>query len=503
MKKPNDFPRLFKTQFPPEKLDLIVRPEHFRSREVRGRIVDASSGDLTEGLGANLPPAFQKGQEDAYPSNDRDWDRLYRHMDWLGLNILRYWFIGEAVIPERGTFRKDHLYIERLVRFHDWAVRKNARLILDFGVVPSWLRFRTKASQPPDTAAPSDPDAYIELYAMPIIRHLIRDLGLSRIRYLCLFNEPFNPDFTDFSFYTPEGTDPFAHYAALHGKMRKRLDAEGIPDKELGLIGPNSHDLFVQPLIEMEKRGLDWAESLSAVDEHAYRMRFDTLPECGHMPTLTIGETLSRYLKPAVAQANRHGKPYLLTEYSCFYYGGITGDPEGPSRHESALTEAEFIVRAMGAGAGGGLKWSLINSGRNDGKWQYIETADGSYEPVPAVYFMNAVLTRYLPRKARIHPLRFEGAGTGFVHGTAFRYPEDLTVLVINDHPCEKFVLSLEDARSPGKETAAWQTDPLRKHRRIPVESKGGLLRLELPAMSLTAVTTFRLDAEEDGLIAI
>ena len=503
MTNPGDFPRVFKTQFPPEKSKLIVLPEHSVSREVTGRILEDSSGILTEGLGANLPPAFQNGQEDAYPSSERDWNRLYGHMDWLGLNILRYWLIGEAVIPEPGTFRRDHVYIERLVRLHDWAARRNARLILDFGVVPSWLRFGTPASQPQETAAPSDPDAYIDRFAMPILRYLKRDLGLDRIRYLCLFNEPFNPDFTDYSFYTPDGIDPFVHYGRLYWKMRKRLDAEGFPAAEIGLIGPNSHDLFVQPLIEMEKRGIDWTGFLSAVDEHAYRMRLDSLPEAGHMPTLTIGETLSRYLAPAVAHAHRSGKPYLLTEYSCFYYGGITGDPDGPSRHESALTEAEFIVRAMAAGAGGGLKWSLINSGRNDGKWQYIETVDGSYEPVPAVYFVNAVLTRYLPRDGRIHPVRFEGAGAGFVHGTAFRYPGDWTVLLVNDHPAEKFALCLEEPRRRPGAIHAWQTDPLRKHRRIPVETGHGRVRLELPAMSLTAVTSFTLEAGEDGLIEV
>lgn len=503
MTDPSHFPRVFKTQFPPEKSKLIVLPEHSVSREITGRVMEVSPAILTEGLGANLPPAFQKGQEDAYPSGERDWNRLYRHMDWLGLNILRYWLTGEAVIPEPGTFIKDHPYIDRLVRFHDWAAGKNGRIILDFGIVPSWLRFRTPDSQPSETAAPADPEAYIELFAMPVVRYLIRGLGLNRIRYLCLFNEPFNPDFTDYSFYTPDGIDPFAHYAELYGKMRKRLDAEGISEGELGLIGPNSHDLFVQPLLEMERRGLDWASSMAAVDEHAYRMRLDGLPEAGHMPTLTIGETLTKYLAPAAAHARRRGKPYLLTEYSCFYYGGITGDPEGPARHESALTEAEFIVRAMAAGAAGGLKWSLINSGRNDGKWQYIETADGSYEPVPAVYFANAVLTRYLPRDARIHPLGFEGAGTGFVHGTAFRYPEDWTALVINDHPAEPFVLKLEGMKTRGKSFTAWQTDTLRKHRRIPVDGKGDSARLELPPMSITAVTSFILDAEEDGLVVI
>jgi hypothetical protein len=497
------FSHQFKDDFPPEKKALILHPEHFKPRVIQAHIDSASRGILVEGLGANLPPVFQRGQELAYPETEENWQKLFGHMNWLGLKILRYWLAGEAIIPEPGVFNKEHVYLKRLAKFNEWAATRQAHLILDFGIVPSWLGFPTPHGQSGMTAAPRDIDRYIHEFALPLVQYVLMELDLRQIKYLCLFNEPFNPDFAAFSFYTPEEIDPFCHYVELYARLRHALGEAGIDTDRLGLLGPNSHDLFVQPLKEMTRRNVNLIPYISAIDEHAYRIRLDYLPPAGHMPTLTIREALNLYLKPAVQNARQYGKPYLISEYSCFYYGGISGEITGPARHESLITEVEFIIRAIAEGISGALKWCLLNSGQEDGKWQYIETIDGSYKPIETTYSVNAVLCRYLPRGGEIHPLMLNGPGSEYLHGVAVVYQSELTVLLVNDHPGEMFNLMLNLAHFDKTDLDAYQTDTVKKHIKVPVTIKDRSAMMEIPPMSITALTSFKLTDQETGLVYI
>src|SRR5690348_12966353 len=104
---------------------MVLQPEHGVPYTVEASL--GEKGTMwSAGLGMNLPPLFQKNQELAYPQSDDDWERLFRHMNWLGLESLRYWLYGEAVLPARGVFLEDHLYLKRLQRFDAWAQQRGA-----------------------------------------------------------------------------------------------------------------------------------------------------------------------------------------------------------------------------------------------------------------------------------------------------------------------------------------------------------------------------------------
>lgn len=494
----------FKALSPAQK-KLFVRPRHKQVHVAAGRIRSRAAGILTEGLGANLPRIDQPGQEQCYPQSEADWLKLEQHLNWLGLAWIRYWLFGDKVIPEPGTFHADHDYLQRLVRLHRWAEARDARLILDFGVTPEWLRFETDNARARRFSAPADIGRYIEDYALPLVRHVKRGLGLKQVRYLSVFNEPFCPDGPDprvFSFFVPRGIDVFAYYVELFARLRRRLDEEGIPESELALIGPNSHDLYLQPLAEMKKRRLDLLPHVGAVDEHCYRIRFDYLPPVRHIPTLTIGETIRRYLAPAVRTAQRAKKGYFLTEYSTFYYGGITGDPQGPARHEAVLTEIEFVIRSLAAGVNGAMKWAFLNSGQADGLWQYIQTMDGSYAPVPTVYFGNAVLTRFTPRGGAVHPVVFGGKAARHLHAVCVRSGGNATLLMVNDHPAEQVRVEFDRRQLPsGKPWTMRFTDSVARFRSGEADDDGRAVRVLLNPLSVCALTTFRLDDDGPGLI--
>lgn len=494
----NSYP--FYLSLSPEKQAMIVRPEHKLPPEVVAEVSKKPVAVLTEGLGANLPRIDQPGQEQAYPQNEEDWQKLEHHLDWLGLSWIRYWLFGEKVIPEPGAFHPEHDYMQRLLRLHEWAEPRDAHLILDFGVTPTWLKFATDDARSFRLSAPNDIEQYVEAYALPLLKYILQERGLDQIKYLSLFNEPFCPDHNGFSFYVPEGIDVFEHYLKLFSLMRRRLDEEGFP--ELGMIGPNSHDLYLKPLEEMKRRGLDLYPYIAAVDEHCYRTRFDYLPPVRHMPTQTIGYTMEYYLKPSLRDAQAHGKPYFLTEYSTFYYGGITGDRKGSSRHDAVINEVELAVRSLAEGVNGAMKWSFINGGLFDGLWQYIETMDGSYKPVPAVYYANAVLTRFTPRGSAIHPITFRGHKTDCLHGIGLRQDDDVTVLLINDHPAEQAKISMaREVFGAGRKLTARITDEVRKYETMELEEGDSAVACLLHPMSITAITTLDIGDGENGAL--
>jgi len=481
---------------------LIVRAKHKMVPVIEAGVQTHPAGMLTEGLGANLPRIDQPGQNEAYPHNEAEWQKLEHHLDWLGLSWLRYWLFGEEIIPRPGVFHPEHEYVQRLIRLHDWAKRRDAHLILDFGVTPTWLRFKAGDPRSYRLSAPYDLEQYVEAYALPLVKYVLRDLRLTQIKYLSLFNEPFCPDHNGFSFYVPKGVDVFAHYVSLFARMRRRLDEQGIASDELGLIGPNSHDLFVQPLSEMRKRGLDLLPHVAAVDEHCYRTRLDYLPAVHHIPTLTIGDMIATYLRPAVQAATARGKPYFLTEYSTFYYGGLTGDPQGPARHEAALTEIEFALRCLAAGASGVMKWSFINAGKFDGRWQYIETVDGSYAPAPHVYYAHAVFSRFTPRGGAIHPITFDAGKRRGLHGIMVKKGGQATALVVNDQPAEQIRVRFQRADFPaGKNLTARTTDAIQKFAALPAEVTADHVTILLNPMSVTAITTYDINDDEDAVL--
>ena len=87
-----------------------------------------------------------------------------------------------------------------------------------------------------------------------------------------------------------------------------------------------------------------------------------------------------------------------------------------PGSYESALKDAELVVRRINAGVDGFNRWSFLNRGDLDGQWQFIETWDRrrgkllkQYTPHPNTYFVLGLLSRFTAKHSDVLGCRVDG----------------------------------------------------------------------------------------------
>jgi hypothetical protein len=202
-----------------------------------------------------------------------------------------------------------------------------------------------------------------------------------------------------------------------------------------------------------------------------------------------------------VRYAGGRGKPLFLSQVGTAYYGGPRGDRFGPSTHEAFLTEAELIVRCIGAGAAAFSRYCFLNPGDIDGVWQLIDTADGSYRRRENAFYGYANLCRYV----RPHSVALAVSASGRpapyerVHACAVKKPTgEITVLAVNDDASE--VAAVEIRFPPefaGRRLRRVHTSRTAKHEAGPefiLKGRAPGLSDEIAPMSLAAYTDIPYD---------
>ncbi len=442
-------------------------------------------GTLHNGLGANWSPPGQG--EEAFPADDDEagWQRLFESMTDAGIKWVRYWLSPDGLMRD-GRVDAAHRLLGRLDRLQRWAAEQDAAIMLELGTVPP--EYALSAIHD----APRDNRAYVCEYIVPLLRHVVRDRRCDRIRQLCLFNEPFNADVAPYIFFPPPGCDPLAYYLELHEMLRAELDAAGL--EGIGLIGPNTANLFQRHIEMFEDKGLAprVMRTFAELDCHLWRTRFDYYPASKRWPGYPMTEGIERYLKPTLAAAQRLGKRLSLTEMGSMYFNE---DPRSSrtTEHDAFLTVAEAIVRAVNAGVAGAMVWSFTNSGRIDGQWGWVGTRARSFAPVPNLLHGYTVLMKHQRVGAAIHPCAAAPSDfASFISAGCLVAPgAGETVWLVNDHPVEN--IRVELALPPGRSRKPFTV--LRKGfapeiQALPPLASDDVVSLVLPGMSLTTLAT-------------
>lgn len=442
-------------------------------------------GTLHHGLGANWPANAQG--EAAYPADDDEtgWQALLGGMRHAGVKWVRFWLDPDGVV-EDGRVVVEHRFLRRLDRLHRWAAENGATIMLELCRIPNAFMHGEVYD------APRDNRAYVRDYVLPLVTHVLRERRCDRIRLLCLFNEPFNADVAPYIFFPPSGRDPLEYYLELHEILRAELDAAGLTD--LGLIGPNTANMFQRHIEMFEDKGLAArvARTFADLDCHMWRMRFDYYPPSKRWPGYPMTEGIERYLKPIVAAAGRMGKRLSLTETGAMYFNEHRCTPR-MTQHDAFLTIAEEIVRAVNVGVAGAMVWSFANSGRVDGQWGWVGTRDRAFAPVPNLLNGYAVLMRPQRVGANIHPCTVDRSDfASFISASAVVDPNGgETVWLVNDHPVEniRVDIALPPARS-GRPFAVTRKGFAPNIRELDPIASADVVSLVLPGMSLTALAT-------------
>ncbi len=468
-----------------EDLRYPLQASSLEPPKVLVEISDESVGNLDNGLGANWSPPDQG--EEAFPDekDEAGWKSLLASMTDAGIRWVRFWLQPDKLV-KAGKVAKKHRYLERLDRLQEWARKEDALIMLELSIVPEEYRFS------PIYDAPADNRKYVEEYIIPLTKHIILERKCSRIRQLCLFNEPFNTDVAPYIFAPPPPKDPLLHYLELHEILRRKLDHAGI--ENLSLIGPNSANMFQRHIEMFEDKGLGprMAKAFGELDVHVWRTRFDYYPFSKRWPGYGMTEGIERYLKPTLAAARRLGRKLSITEAGSMYFN------ENPSssrttRHDAFLTTAEAIIRCLNEGVSGAMVWAFTNSGRIDGQWGFVGTRERKFERVPNIFNGYKCLMGRQRLGAEIRKCSVQRSDfSQFISAAAISKPGDgETVWLINDHPVENIAVTVQLPRKRSRRN--W--DVLRKDfdpdlKSLPQIADKDRISLVLPGMSLTTLAT-------------
>jgi hypothetical protein len=420
--------------------------------------------------GGNPPIAAEAG-----------WAQLEEHASWLGLDWVRVELSQRMYEPERDVFDWNNEEMEALYRILDWCERSGADVFLT--QMWSFVGWNAHEGVPPLQSAPRSVDDFADGLAT-LLDHLVRKRGYSSIRWLSIANEP------NSRWWLGPGGKRQPMIPALRA-VRAALDERGL---DVGLAAPGFSDLkdgrelifdHTQPI------------ALAAYDAHSWGR-----PNAGG---------LSRWTR----RARTAGIAFFLSEMGDMRFGSGDESP-GPTTWAANLSTVEKVLVGLNLGVDGFGRWSFTNRGDLDGQFQLVRTWDRESKgyldeiaPEPVPYYVYGLLTRLSAKHSTV--LKIDVVGGDDLVAAAVASPGgNLTLFLLNKSDAlsftdvrfagsngeltlARFELTEGSLRSPG-----YRLEPFGE--RI-VSSGDGATRLELPAASLSALTTFDLEAEGRGVI--
>ena len=437
------------------------------------------------------------------PAEDKArWQQIERQADWLGLDFVRVEVEQRMWQPERDRFTGDAPEMRVLYRILDWCERRKADVFFQvMWANVDWNAFPEFRGHPVTRvhSGPQDMQAFADGVAA-LMKHLGKKYTC--IRWLCINNEPGQ----NWSWWQTPPNTPISLRAGLQA-VRGALDREGV---RIPLSGPDWTDLP-----ELKPEQIDFDAFIGAYDLHSYYARFDWAATPGY-PLVTAEKHLAAWR----AWATAHGKPLFLSELGTMVNGWGTNS-SGPACFESAIKDAELVVRALNLGVDGCNRWSFVNRGDLDGQWQMIATWDETNKtllktitPFPNSFFVYGLISRLTAKHSAVLATQTLGGqveGTNRVFSAALRSPKGhLTWLIVNDAP-RAWSARLDVAGASDKTLYKYQVtmrerdqvnlriEPLAKMKLT--KGAGGLVET-LPPMSLTVYSSYDLRHTDAGKIA-
>ena len=395
-----------------------------------GTIVNTMRG----GIGASwhaiekpIPSGHGGSGWGAYPpaEDERAWQQIYRHADWLGLDFNRVEVEQRIYEPERDHFTFDSPEMRILYRILDWNQKNGADVFLQqMWINADWLAYPGSRGDPIKRvhSAPQELDAFASGLAT-FVDYLINKRGYTCIKWLSITNEPG----ANWSWWQGPSGAPLNIGAGL-AAVRKALAQRGL---KLPLSGPDAGlDHFADAITRNDSLLLD------AYDFHDYNIRLNA-ESGGYM------EKQPREIFGWANFAHVQGKPVFLSEFGTLDFPEAPGDRR-PTSPNSILAAAEFLIRDANAGVDGFNRWSFLNRGDLDGQWQYVNTWDTvhnrllpDFTPHPNSYFGLGLLSRFIAKHSAVlttQVSRAEVRRSQRVFCAAFRSPKgNLTVAIVND----------------------------------------------------------------------
>lgn len=344
--------------------------------------------------------------------NEKQWQEVYMHASWLGLNFIRVEIEQRMYQPLMDKFTFDNYEMKILYRILDWCEEKNA----DVFIQQMWSNVRWNAHDKllgdPNSILKSSPKN-INAFAdgiSELLHHLIKIKKYSCIKWICLTNEPGH----SWSWFQNENMEPdniMPVLKCVYNKLKERKI-------KIPISGPDWTDL---PKLDISQ--IDFDEFIGAYDIHSYNADFDWKFDNNEtIPNSTGGYPLTNaieIIKEWVDYAHSKNKPFFLSEMGSMQFGW-GGDNPGPGTFEAGLKDVQTLIRGMNIGVDGFNRWSFINRGNLDGQWQLLDTWDpenikllDKFVPHPNVYYLFGLISRLTPKSAEVYECKIKGGADG------------------------------------------------------------------------------------------
>ena len=462
--------------------------------------VSAALPGIKPGGGGSWSGSESGGNPD--PGDDRHWEELFRHAEWLGLDWCRVELEQRIYEPGRRVFDWDNPEMRALYRILDWAERRNVDVFLQqmWGDV-AWNAYPGNADDPVRRLRSAPYSIPEWAYGLgELLEHLTQKKAYTCIRWMSVANEPGHDDF---SWWQDSSMKSLQFTQGLKA-AREEFDRRGLT---VPISGPDWTSLP-----DLKPDEVDFDAYIGAYDLHSYGADFDSF---GGDDTLTVAE---KVMYKWAQWAHARNKPFFVSEFGSMAFGW-GHDDVGPACYQAGLKNASLVVRGINAGVDGFNRWSFINQGDLDGQWQLLRTWDidakkllDTFTPQPNAYYQFAMLSRYLPKDSSVLSTRVESPFLDIdrkLVATALRTPKgNLTLLVVNEsHRAADADIELEGLPAPvrlqryalTKEAEDKASIDLRPERTMEV---GKTLSDRIPPMSIVAYSTYSLKATDPGMIA-
>ena len=407
------------------------------------------------------------------PADDKHWEELFRHAEWLGMDWCRVELEQRIYEPGRRVFDWDNSEMQVLYRILDWAERRGVDIFLQqlWGDV-AWNAYPGNAEDPVRRLRSAPYSIPEWAYGLgELLDRLVRVKKYACIRWVSVANEP--------------GHDDFSWWQDAEMKA-----------------------LPITPGLKAAREEFD----IGAYDLHSYGAVFDSMDGA-----YKLAEA-ERRMGQWAQWAHARNKPLFFSEFGTMGFGW-GHDDAGPACWQSGLKNASLVVRGINAGVDGFNRWSFINQGDLDGQWQLLRTWDidakkllDTFTPQPNAYYQFAMLSRYLPKDSSVLSTRVESPFLDIdrkLVATALRTPKgNLTLLVVNEsHRAADADIELEGLPAPVRLYRYSLTREAEDRAGVELQPEPGLdvarvLTGHIPPMSIVVYSTFRLNAGEPGMIA-
>jgi len=435
------------------------------------------------------------------PDDGKQWQDLFRHAEWLGLDWCRVEIEQRTYEPERGKFTWDTPEMRTLYRILDWAESRGIDVFLQqmWGNV-AWNAYPGMAEDPVKVLRSAP-------YSIPdwangigeLLDHLVRTRGYKCIRWLSVVNEPGHDEFSWWQDSNLRSVSITPGLRAAYEELNRR----GL---QIPVSGPGWTDLP-----GLAPRLMDFDEWIGAYDLHSYNAVFDSM-----MGSYNLSEA-ERRMTQWSGWAHAEGKPFFLSELGTMAFGWGNRD-SGPASYEAGLKNASLVVRGINAGVDGFNRWSFTNRGDLDGQWQLVRTWDPDagrlldrFEPQANAYYQYAMLSRFTSKNSGVLATRVDapfGPGERKLVAAALLAPSGaLTVIVVNESEREgeaaiefeglPAAVTLNRYAMTRAERDRAEVD-LRPLRKIEVSR---ILTDRIPGMSIIVYSTYGLGASDPGAL--